>query len=144
MVYVRRTVRKNVEFYSKNKFEKLVHLVGFIIRVYGRVKTRNAIGTNKEFALSLKDLKGRRLIAGLPTRRPAFRPSPVHMGTFIGQNVITTDFSQSTSVFAYRHYSTNAPYTFVLHRRCIILAIGSVFSNALQGRNTSLDWAVIL
>jgi len=23
-----------VEFYSKNKFEKLVHLVGFIIRIY--------------------------------------------------------------------------------------------------------------
>jgi hypothetical protein len=25
---------KHVEFYSKNKFQKLVHLVGFIIRVY--------------------------------------------------------------------------------------------------------------
>jgi len=25
---------KNVEFYSKNKFEKLVHLIGFIIRIY--------------------------------------------------------------------------------------------------------------
>jgi len=25
---------KHVEFYSKNKFEKLVHLVGFIIRIY--------------------------------------------------------------------------------------------------------------
>jgi len=25
---------KYVEFYSKNKFEKLVHLVGFIIRAY--------------------------------------------------------------------------------------------------------------
>jgi len=24
----------SVEFYSKNKFEKLVHLVGFIIRIY--------------------------------------------------------------------------------------------------------------
>jgi len=30
----RRTVRNNVEFYSKNKLEKLVHLVGFIIRIY--------------------------------------------------------------------------------------------------------------
>jgi len=28
---------KHVEFYSKNKFEKLVHLVGFIIRKYGKV-----------------------------------------------------------------------------------------------------------
>ena len=25
---------KHVEFYSKNKFEKLVHLVGFIVRLY--------------------------------------------------------------------------------------------------------------
>ena len=25
---------KYVEFYSKNKFEKLVHLVGFVIRIH--------------------------------------------------------------------------------------------------------------
>jgi hypothetical protein len=30
----RGTVLKHVEFYSKNKLEKLVHLVGFIIRIY--------------------------------------------------------------------------------------------------------------
>jgi len=29
-----KTALKHVEFYSKNKFEKLVHLVGFIIRIY--------------------------------------------------------------------------------------------------------------
>ena len=29
-----KTCPKHVEFYSKNKFEKLVHLVGFIIRIY--------------------------------------------------------------------------------------------------------------
>jgi hypothetical protein len=29
-----RNFPKHVEFYSKNKFEKLVHLVGFIIRIY--------------------------------------------------------------------------------------------------------------
>jgi len=28
-----RNFPKHVEFYSKNKFEKLVHLVGFIIRI---------------------------------------------------------------------------------------------------------------
>jgi len=28
-----KTSPKHVEFYSKNKFEKLVHLVGFIIRM---------------------------------------------------------------------------------------------------------------
>ena len=31
---VQRNCPKHVEFYSKNKFEKLVHLVGFIIRIY--------------------------------------------------------------------------------------------------------------
>jgi len=30
----RKPVQKHVEFYSKNKFEKLVHSVGFIIRIY--------------------------------------------------------------------------------------------------------------
>jgi len=30
----RRNSPKHVEFYSKNKFEKLLHLVGFIIRIY--------------------------------------------------------------------------------------------------------------
>jgi len=29
-----RNFLKHVEFYSKNKFEELVHLVGFIIRIY--------------------------------------------------------------------------------------------------------------
>ena len=31
---VRSTCPKHVQFYPKNKFEKLVHLVGFIIRIY--------------------------------------------------------------------------------------------------------------
>ena len=29
-----RNCPKHIEFYSKNKFEKLVHLFGFIIRIY--------------------------------------------------------------------------------------------------------------
>jgi len=29
-----RNCPKHVEFYSKNEFEKLVHLVGFIVRIY--------------------------------------------------------------------------------------------------------------
>ena len=29
-----RNCPKHVEFYSKNKFEKLVHLVGFVVRIY--------------------------------------------------------------------------------------------------------------
>jgi len=35
----RGTVPKYVEFYSKDKFEKLVYLVGFIIRIYHDVRS---------------------------------------------------------------------------------------------------------
>jgi len=34
---VQRNCPKHVEFYSKNIFEKLVHLVGFIIRSYMKI-----------------------------------------------------------------------------------------------------------
>ena len=34
MMAGKRNGPKHVEFNSKNKFEKLVHLVGFIIRIY--------------------------------------------------------------------------------------------------------------
>jgi hypothetical protein len=34
-----RNCPKHVEFYSKNKFEKLMHLVGFIIRISNACKT---------------------------------------------------------------------------------------------------------
>jgi len=34
-----RNYPKHVEFYSKNKFEKLVHLVGFMKRIYHDVRS---------------------------------------------------------------------------------------------------------
>ena len=34
-----RNCPKHVEFYSKNKFDKLVHLVGFIIRIYNEARS---------------------------------------------------------------------------------------------------------
>jgi len=39
-----RNCLKHIEFYSKNKFEKLVHLVGFIIRMYPNMLLRLARG----------------------------------------------------------------------------------------------------
>jgi hypothetical protein len=33
-IYIERERETEREFYSKNKFEKLVHLVGFVIRIY--------------------------------------------------------------------------------------------------------------
>jgi len=39
----RGTTRKYVEFYSKNKFDEFVHLVGFIIRIMQRVQS-NIVG----------------------------------------------------------------------------------------------------
>jgi len=34
-----RNCLKHVEFYSKNKFEKLVHLVGFVVRIYHNTRS---------------------------------------------------------------------------------------------------------
>ena len=36
---VQRNCPKYIEFYSKNKFEKLVHLVGFITRIYHEARS---------------------------------------------------------------------------------------------------------
>jgi hypothetical protein len=45
-----RNCPKHVEFYSKNKFEKLVHLVGFIIR-----KMAVLLKTTQNFEVSLNE-----------------------------------------------------------------------------------------
>jgi hypothetical protein len=37
LVMDRGAVAKHVDFYSKDKFEKLVHLVGFIIRIHFKI-----------------------------------------------------------------------------------------------------------
>ena len=39
----KRNCLKHVEFYSQNKFEKLVHLVGFIIRIYHDARLKQAV-----------------------------------------------------------------------------------------------------
>jgi len=39
LVMGQRNCPKHVEFYFKNKLEKLVHLVGFIIRIYDDVRS---------------------------------------------------------------------------------------------------------
>jgi len=40
-VLIQKNCPKHVEFYYKNKFEKLVHLVGFIIRILSAYILRN-------------------------------------------------------------------------------------------------------
>ena len=40
LIMDRGTVRNISSFYSKNKFEKLVHLVGFIIKTYQDIRSR--------------------------------------------------------------------------------------------------------
>jgi len=39
-LYGQRNCPKHVKFYSKNKFEKLVHQIGFIIRIYHDSRSR--------------------------------------------------------------------------------------------------------
>ena len=46
-----RNCPKDVEFYSKNKFEKLVHLVGFIIRIYIVLLTAQLYTLNTKISL---------------------------------------------------------------------------------------------
>jgi len=46
------TCPKHVELYSKNKFEKLVHLVGFIIRIY-----HDARSTERQILPNLSPIK---------------------------------------------------------------------------------------
>ena len=44
---------KHVEFYSKNKFEKLLHLVGFITRIY-----HDALSPERQILCNLLHLVG--------------------------------------------------------------------------------------
>jgi len=46
-----RNCPKHVEFYSKNKFEKLVHLVGFIIRIYHNARSPERQNFKKWFTI---------------------------------------------------------------------------------------------
>jgi len=48
-----RNCPKHVEFYSKNKFEKLVHLVGFIIRIYHDARSTERQICTLQFVKSL-------------------------------------------------------------------------------------------
>jgi len=55
----RRNCPKHVEFYSKNKFEKSVRLVGFIIRIYhdARSPERQIFSLNIESLASQSKMK---------------------------------------------------------------------------------------
>ena len=46
-----RNCPKHVEFYSKNKFEKLVHLVRFIIRMHGHLNIKKKTKFTLEYTL---------------------------------------------------------------------------------------------
>jgi hypothetical protein len=58
------TCPKYVEFYSKNKFEKLVHLIGFIIRIIEgtlavhRGTFMNSCGKSKTAMFVVKTVQG--------------------------------------------------------------------------------------
>ena len=48
----RRNCPKHVEFYSKNKFEKLVHLVGFFIRIYHDARSSECQIPSRNFSVT--------------------------------------------------------------------------------------------
>jgi len=47
-----RNCPKHVEFYFKNKFEKLVHLVGFIIRIYHDARSAERKKSHNKFSIN--------------------------------------------------------------------------------------------
>ena len=56
-MHVQQNAKKNKEFYSQNKFEKLVHLVGFIIRIYHDAPSpERQIGCNLSDSLFLQNI----------------------------------------------------------------------------------------
>jgi hypothetical protein len=58
-----KTCPKHVEFYSKNKFKKLVHLVGFFIRIYHEARSAECLTLKK----CLKYLKNKASVLKPPT-----------------------------------------------------------------------------
>jgi len=53
----RRNCKKHVEFYSKNKFEKLVHLVGFVIlRIYHDTRRHLNVKVNTRISVCVGDV----------------------------------------------------------------------------------------
>jgi len=53
MLCVQCKTPEHVEFYSKNKFEKLVHLVGFIITIYHDARSYECQNVPLTLCLSL-------------------------------------------------------------------------------------------
>jgi hypothetical protein len=51
----------------------------------------------------------RRLVAGLPPRRPGFDPGSVHVGIVVDKVALGQVFPPSTSVFPCQIHSTGAP-----------------------------------
>jgi len=66
-----RNCPKHVEFYSKNKFEKLVHLVGFIVRIYlaARSPERQRCNVTLEIIIELTLLAVLKVQVKLKSRR---------------------------------------------------------------------------
>jgi len=78
-----RNCPKHVEFYSKNKFQKLVHLVGFIIRIYhdARSPERQMLSPSSTYFTPLLATTSLKLISSLS----AVRPFPYYVCTVLKQ-----------------------------------------------------------
>jgi len=67
-----------------------------------------------------------RLVSGLSLRRAGFRTRPVRMGFGVHKVALDMFLSPSTSGIPCQYHSTNAPYSFICHRRHIMSEINSV------------------
>jgi len=71
LIMGQRNCPKHVEFYSKNKFEKLVHLVGFIIRIYHDARSPENHFFSRILHLSNSDSYDNEVLAPLTWVRPS-------------------------------------------------------------------------
>ena len=91
--YGQRNCPKHVGFYSKNKFEKLVHLVGFIIRIYHEARSPE----RQIYSLTqhLGFLRCRKLAEKLTEVRTAMFPvTTLEVRTFVWSNDVLRKSSQ--------------------------------------------------
>jgi len=94
---------KHVEFYSINKFKKLVHLVGFIIRIYHDARSperqrRNSNSVRKQLLLDKLAILAKIAYELRHVCPPSVRLSECNSSAPTGQNSVGSDFHYPLSI----------------------------------------------
>ena len=115
---VQRNCLKRIEFYSKNKFEKSVHIVGFIIRIYHDARSPER---HKKKACTSVFLKGGSIVGTQVTKLRAGGPG--------------FESRQGHETFLFSKHKTNSG----AHPAPYLIAIGGNFPRAGMGGGTGCN-----